>query len=100
MEVYHGFSSQRSDFRSLLEVLASFLQKHSGETIIVCLKDEVRDPTFSKLLRQEMMQYQGFWYLEDRFPCLGEVRGKVVVMSRFPLGTWTQCPVLAHQRSG
>ena len=41
---------------------------------------------FSELVREEIIASQGglaMWYLEHRIPTLGEVRGKVVMFSRF-----------------
>jgi 1-phosphatidylinositol phosphodiesterase len=51
------------------------------------IKQEDSDPQrFSKLVRQEIVASPGgldMWYLENRIPTLGEVRGKVVMFSRF-----------------
>jgi len=41
---------------------------------------------FTKLVRKEINASSGgmgMWYLENRIPTLGEVRGKVVMFSRF-----------------
>jgi 1-phosphatidylinositol phosphodiesterase len=53
-------------------------------------------PTFSRLVKKCIMAnpggweepgnrdgYRGMWFLENRIPKLGEVRGKVVLFSRF-----------------
>lgn len=86
--MYHGITSQRSSLHFLLDTLSSFLASHPGEAVILSLKDEVRNEVFSKLLYREMMdeRYRQMWFLEDRVPRLGEVRGKVVLMCRFPIG--------------
>jgi 1-phosphatidylinositol phosphodiesterase len=85
--VYHGITSQRCDIHYLLDTLSYFLACNPGETLFLSLKDEVRDSQFSKLLYKETMdeRYRDMWFLEDRIPTLGEVRGKAIVICRFPI---------------
>lgn len=43
-------------------------------------------PDFSALVHKEMQTGPGgmdMWFLENRIPLLGEVRGKVILLSRF-----------------
>jgi 1-phosphatidylinositol phosphodiesterase len=43
-------------------------------------------PLFSRLVHEEMLAGPGgkeIWFFENRIPLLGEVRGKVVLFSRF-----------------
>jgi len=47
------------------------------------LKDEKRHEDFSRLLWLDMVKYRDIWFLENRVPTLGEVRGKVIIMGRF-----------------
>lgn len=94
--MYHGPSFQRSSLPVLLDVLQSFLSSHPTETIILCLKEESPPfhPSFSALVYAAFKnRLQDFWFLEERIPKLGEVRGKGMLMTRFdrdevPDGQW------------
>jgi 1-phosphatidylinositol phosphodiesterase len=47
------------------------------------LKDEKRHEDFSRLLWLDMVKHRDIWFLENRVPTLGEVRGKAIIMGRF-----------------
>lgn len=47
------------------------------------VKDEVRHEDFSRLVWLDMAKYDGIWFLENRVPTLGEVRGKAILLTRF-----------------
>ncbi|RXW19859.1 hypothetical protein EST38_g6010 [Candolleomyces aberdarensis] len=100
---YHGIYPQRTPFATILASLHTFLTSPAGarETIVMSIKQEdftVTPPTtFSRLVKEEIMNSPGgfkdtnekgerdlgMWYLQNRVPNLGEVRGKVVLLSRF-----------------
>jgi 1-phosphatidylinositol phosphodiesterase len=86
---YHGVYPERTLFSEILSTVHTFLTtpSTSRETIVMSIKQEDSDPQrFSKLVRQEIVASPGgldMWYLENRIPTLGEVRGKVVMFSRF-----------------
>lgn len=95
---YHGSMSQRVPFPDFLSRIIAYLQSPIGssETVVMSIKQEEdgrRTPpsTFSALvhdvvtLTESQAQEKGssLWYLEDRIPTLGEVRGKIVLFSRF-----------------
>ena len=100
---YHGISPQRAPFTSILKEMQDFLTSPAGrrETIVMTLKQEDYNitpaPIFSALVKKTMMEgpggwdaspssggvNRGMWFLENRIPTLGEVRGKVVMLSRF-----------------
>jgi len=81
--VYHGERNQRTTFIAVLADLLSFLASHPTETVIMSLKDEKRHEDFSRLLWLDMVKYRDIWFLENRVPTLGEVRGKAIIMGRF-----------------
>ncbi|KAK8865752.1 hypothetical protein IAR55_000899 [Kwoniella newhampshirensis] len=84
--MYHGPRPQRSSLTSLLSVLHAFLTAHPTETLILCLKQETPPfhPQFSSLVYKAFKPYIGdFWFLKERIPALGEVRGKGMLMTRF-----------------
>lgn len=89
---YHGPYPQRASFQEILSVINTFLtaNKTRGETIVMSIKQEdfaiVPSQDFSQRVHDEIMSGPGgrdMWFLENRVPLLGEVRGKVVLFSRF-----------------
>ncbi|KAG2020875.1 hypothetical protein CC2G_006167 [Coprinopsis cinerea AmutBmut pab1-1] len=100
---YHGIYPQRTPFTTILSTIHTFLNSPAGqsETIVMSLKQEDFQVTskdvWARLVREEIMaspggfkntgpdgkRDMGMWYLENRIPTLGEVRGKVVMFSRF-----------------
>lgn len=89
---YHGAYPQRTSFQAILRTLHDFLTSpHSSrECVVVSIKQEdfafVHPQAFSKTVRQELEASaggMGMWYLDNRIPTLGEVRGKCVMFSRF-----------------
>lgn len=102
---YHGLWPQKTPFTSILNDLFNFLSSPIGskETIVMSIKQEdyaiTPTPFFSKLVRDTIVHGpggwdesnkieaktndKGMWFLENRIPKLGEVRGKVIMFSRF-----------------
>lgn len=89
---YHGVYPQRTPFQVILSTIFVFLSEPSTchETIIVSIKQEDFQKTplqkFSLLVRDEILDGPGgkdLWFLENRMPRLGEVRGRAVMFSRF-----------------
>ena len=89
---YHGPYPQKASFQEILTIIHAFLtaQKTKSETVVMSIKQEdfatVRSELFSKLVHDEIASGPGgraMWYLDNRVPTLGEVRGKVVMFSRF-----------------
>lgn len=99
---YHGIYPQRTPFSAILASVNAFLTSPQGsrETIVMSIKQEDfaihSYLTFSKLVKESMMANpggwkepgdgsgdRGMWFLENRVPKLGEVRGKVILFSRF-----------------
>lgn len=87
---YHGISPQKALFVDVLQILFDFLSSQPSETVVMSIKQEdfMRTPpaTFSSLVRTEIYAGPGgmeMWFLENRVPKLAEVRGKIVMFSRF-----------------
>jgi len=101
---YHGVYPEKTPFQSILTDVHNFLTSDAGrnETIVMSIKQEDADktpsPFFSQKIREFIMNApggwddkvpsstgvnRGMWFLENRIPTLGEVRGKVVLFSRF-----------------
>ena len=69
----------------VFETFISFLDAHPSETAIVSIQqDGVQDPLFSTVLYENYISpNENYFYLENRFPTLGEARGKLVLLRRF-----------------
>ena len=89
---FHSDSNQRASFQEILSIVYAFLRdlQSSRETVVMSIMQEVPDKTsrrtFSIAVRDEILESDGemkMWFLENRVPRLGEVRGKVVMLSRF-----------------
>ncbi|EPQ58546.1 PLC-like phosphodiesterase [Gloeophyllum trabeum ATCC 11539] len=89
---YHGLSPQHAPFQHILSTVHAFLSAPATcrETLVMSIKQEdfhVTSPaTFSKCVHYEITNGPGgrdMWFLENRVPTLGEVRGRVVMFSRF-----------------
>ncbi|THH29636.1 hypothetical protein EUX98_g4550 [Antrodiella citrinella] len=89
---FHGVYPQRASFQYILQTIHDFLiaPETCGETIVMSIKQEdfmnISPTIFSERVRDEITNGAGgmdMWYLGNRIPTLGEVRGKVVMFSRF-----------------
>ena len=89
---YHGIYPQRTPFQDILRDVHDFLAAPATchEALVMSLKQEdfakTPLPLFSRLVHDEIMSGPGgrdMWFLENRIPRLGEVRSKVVMLSRF-----------------
>ena len=89
---YHGVVPQKVSFQQVLADVYDFLADpvSSRETIVMSIKQEdftiTPPPEFSALVHKEIQLGPGgthMWFLENRVPSLGEVRGKVIMFSRF-----------------
>ena len=70
----------------LLEEIYAFLKAHPGETLLVSIKNDGKedDRLFADILYRRYLSLSSrFWYLENRVPLLGEVRGRAVLLRRF-----------------
>lgn len=91
--VHHGAFYLHKNFDDLLQSALDFLQPGSpgaGETVVFMIKQEYSgagDREFGAAV-YERLQARGLanFYLENRVPTLGEVRGKIVIVRRFDNG--------------
>lgn len=89
---YHGIYPQRVSFQQILDIVHKFLTAPptSRETLVMSIKQEDFAKNsyldFSKLVHDEIANGPGgrdMWFFDNKVPRLGEVRGKVVMFSRF-----------------
>lgn len=70
----------------VLKDVYAFLDEHPSETVILCMKaenskDDVAD--VQSILYEAIDLEPDHWYLKNEIPTLGEVRGKIVLATRF-----------------
>ncbi|MCR4567139.1 MAG: phosphatidylinositol-specific phospholipase C domain-containing protein [Pseudobutyrivibrio sp.] len=85
----HKDSSLFSDYLYLQDITADiykFLEYQPQETVVVNIKIEKADDSVAevqKLLSEEIKSNRDYWYTDSQIPTLGEVRGKIVLATRF-----------------
>jgi 1-phosphatidylinositol phosphodiesterase len=93
--IYHGPVDEDQTFDDVLATMATFLDEHPGETLIVSVKEEAAPQgttrSFEATFAAYVAQAPDRWYLGDTLPRLGDVRGRLVLLRRFaasaaPLG--------------
>ncbi|KAF8556928.1 PLC-like phosphodiesterase [Imleria badia] len=91
---YHGIFPEFTPFLDMLVTLHNFLTSPAtaSEMVVVFIKQEDSNTKlFPTLVHDEIVASPGglqMWFLENRIPCLGEVRGKAVMFSRFGADCW------------
>ncbi len=78
--------SKALTFSSVLEDAYAFLDQHPSETLIFCMKAENGDDdlaTLQTLMYQQIDANKKYWYMANENPTLGDVRGKIVLATRF-----------------
>lgn len=74
-------------FKDVLDMIEKFLKEHPSETVVIHLKKENGDGWSDEFWREKGMKEMTkrgdlCFFDETRIPTLGEVRGKIVVISR------------------
>ncbi len=69
----------------VIDNIYSFLEENPTETVIVFFKNDGKisgEECLKILVENIISKNKNKWYLENRFPALGEVRGKVILANR------------------
>lgn len=86
--IYHGPVFQKQSYDDVENVMRDFLKKHDKEVLLVTLKQENSPRKISKPFDETVRQYiknaGGLYFTEGHLPQLKEVRGKIVLLRRFP----------------
>lgn len=92
LQIIHGKFPVRIPFPVMLEdelnEIYSFLEKHPSECVMVSLKSEGSDKwgefEFPNLIWEKYIKpHEDRWYLKNKVPRMGEVRGKAFLFRRF-----------------
>lgn len=81
--------SEKITFTDVMNACLAFLQENPRETILVSVKEDDGhngDVFYEKFHTQYIAPHKDRWFLENRFPTLGECRGKLVLLRRCGLG--------------
>ncbi len=95
LELIHAFGTCRTGapvwsraltYDSAVADTLAFLEAHPSETVIFCVKPERSgdDPdAVRELLEKKISEKPDRWFIENRIPSLGEVRGRIVFCRRY-----------------
>jgi 1-phosphatidylinositol phosphodiesterase len=87
-EIYHGPIGQQQTFDEVLATMSAFLDQHPEEAVIVSIKEEAAPSGVTRSFEATFASYvagtRDRWYLGQAVPHLGEVRGHLVLLRRFP----------------
>ncbi len=85
LKVIHGIVDERDTFDNVVDVCKSFLKKHNSETIIMSVKEENerKNADFHTMVEAKIDKDKELWYVENDIPTLDDVRGKIVLFSRY-----------------
>lgn len=81
---------RQMDMQDVLNHCYRFLQENKSETIIFQFKNDSNkemEKCFHNLYYQYICKNKEMWYLENRIPVLGEVRGKIILLRRCKMDT-------------
>lgn len=81
-----GLFADALTLEMVLDDVYAFLEEHPSETVLLCMKAENGDDdvaTVQKLMYGLIDANEELWYTGNEIPTLSEVRGKVVLATRF-----------------
>ena len=83
--IHHGLKFQNAFFGDVLNECKAFLDANPSETIVMRVKEEYTASRNTRTFDQTFEDYRSrsarYWYSENRVPKLGEVRGKIVLVT-------------------
>ena len=95
LKIVHNFAnchvsknlfSDKLTFTDVTSMIYAFLDENPTEMVMLNIKIEDDDHSVSEvqdLLYDEIFSNAGYWYTDSSIPTLGEVRGKIVLATRF-----------------
>ncbi|SNX86989.1 related to 1-phosphatidylinositol phosphodiesterase precursor [Melanopsichium pennsylvanicum] len=80
---YHGVTDQKIEFGAILSQVYDFLTTNTSETVLMSVLQENNMSGFLDSVFKYINQNSTKWYLGTGIPKLADVRGKIVLISRF-----------------
>lgn len=77
--------SETQNIGDILKHCKRFLEENPGETVVLQFKNDSEkhmEECFDIFYHRYLIKDKNLWFLENRIPCLGEVRGKIVLLRR------------------
>ena len=91
LKAVHGFIDQKATFKDVDKVVASFLEKHPSEFIIMSIKEEAEPSNSDISFEQALIKYLDnpiYLKAQTTLPTyVNEIRGKVLLLSRYQNST-------------
>ncbi|MEH1941725.1 MAG: phosphatidylinositol-specific phospholipase C domain-containing protein [Nostoc sp.] len=86
--IHHDKVYQNLNFHEgVRDVCIEFLKANPSEFIVMLIKPEYEETNNTRTFQETFDSYiegnEEFWYFDDRIPTVKEVRGKIVLLSRF-----------------
>jgi 1-phosphatidylinositol phosphodiesterase len=101
LEIMHGDVDYRNTLTTVVKECVAFLEKNDSETIMMRIKQEgynlVSDREFIKTFDSSLSQYKHKIHQSNSIPNLGDVRGKIVIISNVSGLTGIQWGSINHQ---
>ena len=97
LRIVHGFIDQRSTYDDFLSTVDAFVNTHEKETIFLSIKNEATDSgtaeEFASAVQKTSKEKIGSKFVTSKAlpSTIGEVRGKVVLLSRFDADYGVDC---------
>jgi 1-phosphatidylinositol phosphodiesterase len=87
--IHHGIEFQKTFFDNVINTASAFLKKNPSETIVISLKPEWKAErntrSYEATLKDYISRYPSkLFYTKSTIPKLKDVRGKIVLVRRFP----------------
>jgi 1-phosphatidylinositol phosphodiesterase len=86
--IFHGAFDQDQTYDEVLATMFAFLDEHPSETLIISVMEESLPSgvtrSFEATFASYVDQARDRWHLDPVLPQLGDVRGKLVLLRRFP----------------
>ncbi|MCT3896971.1 phosphatidylinositol-specific phospholipase C [Elizabethkingia anophelis] len=86
--IHHGPVYQKLNFDDVLNAVYAFLDSHPTETVIMSVKEEYNASnttrSFEKTFDAYVQKNPSKWDLGNNIPKLGDIRGKIRLLRRFP----------------
>lgn len=78
-------TAKQMDIEDIIEQCRAFLEENPDETVVMMFKNDngkEMEKCFDNLFYNYIKGNENLWYLQNRIPKLGEVRGKIVLIRR------------------
>jgi len=88
LDVNHAGWYQYENLYQVINIFQHFLRDNPGEAIIASIKQEDSSSAdFASIVENLIQQNPQLWYLDSRIPTMRQVRGKIILLRRYPGST-------------